>query len=146
MDITLLISKDPVNKISKTFTDSKQYTDCVFKQETDRENPDIKISGDDLSDIQKYNYVQIGNIYYRINSLEFCRNGLFILHCQKDLLATYKDYILASKAMISRSEKSYNLYLPDSQASVLGYQVVDAIDDGKAIMDGDTIIGVIIGE
>ena len=79
----------------------------VFKENTSRENPVLKLSSSGLDNDYDWNYIHILGSYYYINDIVFVNNDIFELHCSIDVLATYKTEIEASTQYIVRST-NYN--------------------------------------
>lgn len=82
-----------------------------YKESVDTHNPVITFSAVDAS---LYNYAKIGDKYYYVDSCVSLRNNIWELTLRIDLLATYRNEILNTKAYISRATKKYNAYLYDS--------------------------------
>ena len=65
--------------------------------------------------IPNINYFYIDEFarYYFITGVEIVRNDLWQISGHVDVLATYKDQILANRAIIQRNQNNYNLLLND---------------------------------
>lgn len=70
--------------------------------------------------------------------------GITYLHCTIDAWASWSDSIYNSSQFVTRSEKHYNPYIPDSDLPIPSKQEVD-VYPGKQIIAGTEthIIGVI---
>lgn len=77
-------------------------------------NPTITIEGLTAEELPKTNYVYIPDFgrYYYINNIILKKN-LYELQMHVDVLMSFKDGIRLNNAVISRQQKSYNLYLRD---------------------------------
>lgn len=123
MQIVLFKNNDDKRKLTKTLngglTISGKLTDL-----TDFLNPVIELGYN--ADIINYNYVYIPAFkrYYFVDNFSVDNNVLTInLHC--DVLMTYKNDILSSKALVTRTHVG-NKYLPDAmitQTSKINRQV-----------------------
>lgn len=81
------------------------------------QRPQIEITGD----ASGYNYIEIAGRYYQIISCDRKRTGLSVLQCQLDPLWTFKDAIYALPAVVNRSYRMVNAYLPDPMQRVNQY-------------------------
>lgn len=77
-------------------------------------NPTISIEGLTAEELTKANYAYIPDFgrYYYINNIILKKN-LYELQMHVDVLMSFKDSIRLNNAVISRQQKSYNLYLRD---------------------------------
>lgn len=78
-------------------------------------DPVIKIEDFTGFDITKANYAYVAEFerYYYINNIVCITDKIFELHMHVDVLKTYASGIRSNKAVISRQENQYNLYLQD---------------------------------
>lgn len=118
MEITLYQNVSEKNRLNKEFADELATT-AIFKDEVDIINPTLRITGDISIISFNYLYIKELNRYYYIDNIVSVRNNLWELKCSIDVLMTYKEDIKLQKALISRQENKYNLYLPDSSFKVL---------------------------
>lgn len=81
------------------------------------QRPTIEITGD----ASGYNYIEVAGRYYQIISCDRKRTGLSVLQCQLDPLWTFKDAIYALPAVVNRSYRMVNAYLPDPMQRVNQY-------------------------
>lgn len=106
-------TNSPSNLIMKQFTKVLELNG-VLRQETELINPIITI--ETLSDISKFNYIQIPtfNRYYYITSLKVIRTNLYEIKCHCDVLNSFSSEILKNKAIVLRQENNFNLLLNDN--------------------------------
>ena len=83
-------------------------------------SPDFRVDlgGADIVPFYNYCYVAAWDRYYFINDWTADHN-LWIAHCSVDVLATYKDVILASTQFVSYSSVSGSPWLADTRVPVL---------------------------
>lgn len=83
-------------------------------------SPDFRVDlgGADIVPFYNYCYVAAWDRYYFINDWTADHN-LWIAHCSVDVLATYKDVILASTQFVSYSSVSGSAWLADTRVPVL---------------------------
>lgn len=64
-----------------------------------------------------YNYLYVKELkkFFFITNKELLNSNLIKLYCHVDVLETYKTEILKHNCIVGRNEKSYNLYIPDSE-------------------------------
>lgn len=72
---------------------------CVFKDDCSIVNPVFVLDGIDLS----VNYVQFNNRYYFVRDIVLQNKNIYELHCEIDVLATWKSAIGASTQYVLRS-------------------------------------------
>lgn len=60
-----------------------------------------------------YLYIEQFHRYYYIRNIISTNYRLWEIHCHVDVLMSYKDAILANRAIVSRQENMYNLMLDD---------------------------------
>jgi hypothetical protein len=77
-------------------------------------NPIINIENLSPAELTKANYAYIPDFgrYYYINNITL-KKHLYELQMHVDVLMSFKDGIRLNNAVISRQQKSYNLYLRD---------------------------------
>lgn len=106
-------TSEPI-KVSKELTNEKIMTGNL-KEECSILSPSIMIQSDES--IFTYNYAYIDEFlrYYFITDIVCVRNGLYRLSLKVDVLTTYQEEIKSLKAVISRQQNTYNLYLNDGE-------------------------------
>lgn len=112
MNITLY------KNFSKKKNSTKQPTggrtiDAKFKAPTSYENPTFIVHGIDFD----YTYAKWGDHYYFINDIVIGNNDIFEIHCNQDVLATFKSDIGNYEAFIERSDSHVDPLIPDSALS-----------------------------
>lgn len=88
--------------------------DVRLKAGTSVERPVFLLQGIDL----KANYCKWNNHYYYINDIMLGNNEIYELQCTQDLLATYKDEILAMSGYVEYSASSFNKWIPDHRLTM----------------------------
>lgn len=137
MSVTLTLYKincDP-NTVDKTayITDSVTKSGAI-RGEFDVQNPVIECTGD----LSQYNYAELNGRYYRIENCNRQRTGLSLLTLHTDVLWTYKDSIYNLVAVVNRSYRLVNSYLPDTEQKTVQYTQCVNKNIGSAL---DYIIG-----
>lgn len=114
MTVTFYINNSPDNAVSKNLTAIVSIA-CVFKNPSSIQTPDIIISGQDLTLFKDANYMYINTTerYYYITDVTSLKNNLVEILGRVDPLMSFKEKILANTAIISRNEKSWNLFIND---------------------------------
>ena len=138
-DIVLQYNESEKNRIDKTLTDIATVSGTL-RSETSIIDPVIIVEGD-LTDYTRCNYVTIeafGRSYF-VTNIRSVSNDLIEISCHVDVLSSFKTGILSNRAIISRSESEWNLYLNDG--SLKSYQdpyiLTEPFPDG---FDGFTFI------
>lgn len=87
---------------------------CTLLDRCSMHNPVLEIRFDDQT-APAYNYVYIPSFsrYYFIQEWEYVR-GLWLAHCNVDVLASFKTEIGSSSQYVTRSASSFNGYIPDT--------------------------------
>lgn len=111
-DIVLYNNQDPLNKITKNPTAVSTLTGTL-KAQTDIVNPVIIVEASSVP-VVNYARIELFRRWYFITDIQSVRNGLWEIHMRCDVLKTYAEGILACKAIVSRQEKIYNLYIDDT--------------------------------
>ncbi len=113
MTIEFYVNQSEKNRLDKTLV-SAFNLNGELKEDCSIIDPVIKIVGD-VSSMASVNYMYIPSFsrYYFINNVISINNEICEVHAHVDVLSTYKDEIRAQRAVISRQEKKWNLYLND---------------------------------
>lgn len=92
-----------------------------LKQDTSIVHPTLILSNS--SGVMGANYIYIPNLnrYYYIDNITASQQRL-IVECSVDVLMSFKSEILNCEVVIDRAEHNYNLYLPDDNIKLYGYQ------------------------
>mgnify|MGYP003508445442 FL=1 len=113
MTIEFYVNQSEKNRLDKTLV-SAFNLNGELKEDCSIIDPVIKIVGD-VSSMASVNYMYIPSFsrYYFINNVISINNDICEVHAHVDVLSTYKDEIRAQRAVVSRQEKKWNLYLND---------------------------------
>ena len=113
MIINFYVNHSEKNRLDKTLV-SAFNLNGELKEDCSIIDPVIKIVGD-VSSMASVNYMYIPSFsrYYFINNVISINNEICEVHAHVDVLSTYKDEIRAQRAVVSRQEKKWNLYLND---------------------------------
>lgn len=76
--------------------------------------PVFVISDNDFN----YNYCSFNGRYYWVTDINAARNGMFEVSCVVDVLASWKDDILNTSAMIEYSASDYDLMISDRRLAI----------------------------
>lgn len=72
-----------------------------------------------LSDVEGYVYLKAWNNYYYIDRVAYDINGAQYINCIIDVLATWKEEILATSAFVKYSSSDYSSLLNDNRVAML---------------------------
>ena len=105
--------------LTKSLSAQITFDNCVFKDDSSVENPNVVISTG--TDITEYNYMYIVDLhrYYFIREIGVVRAGVYYIRGHVDVLSTYASEIKACSAIIARQENLYNMYLDDPEFKTL---------------------------
>ena len=145
MKLFLYIVNDGDNVINKSLGKSIEI-DIVFKSDADIINPVILLETISGVNFTEFNYCHIPelNRYYFISSIRNVNNRLWNLYCECDVLMTYKQDILNSKARLFRSIRNGDYFNASIDSSVI--KTVNHIDFNKSISNVKTLILTTVGE
>ena len=112
LTLTLYTVNCEPQTVDKTeyITDSLTVSGTI-RGEFDKQNPKIECAGN----FSAYNYAELDGRFYRITSCNIQRTGLSLLTMHTDVLWTYKEQIYNLNAVVDRSFRLVNSYLPDSE-------------------------------
>ena len=111
------VSCDPHTVDKTDYITATTAVSGTIRGDLDVQRPVIDIAGD----VSGYNYAELGGRYYHIDSCNRMRTGLSVLTLSTDVLWTYKDAIYLLPAVVDRSYRMVNAYLPDSKQRVRQY-------------------------
>lgn len=110
MNIDLYVNNSATNVINKDIDLITSLTGSHLKKNTDNYNLEIVISYTDNYNKCNYVYIPHFNRYYYVTSIEYSQQTI-ILHCQCDVLMSFKSIILASSQIVIAQEKKGDMYL-----------------------------------
>ena len=118
MQITFYSTDDGENVINKTLSQGVTIP-INLKRETDILSPVLTLTNKTGIDYSQFNYCYIDVLkrFYFIRTVRQLNSALFHVELSCDVLETYKDKILASKARFKRKVKTgdyYNASIDDS--------------------------------
>lgn len=116
-NVVLMYNREELNKISKSPSTVMTLTGSL-REETDLVDPEINVEYNGTLTNVNYMYIQEFHRYYFITKIESIRTNLWRIHAHCDVLKTYAEGILATQAVVARSESRYNLYLNDAMFKV----------------------------
>lgn len=113
MTINFYTNQSEKNRLDKTLVSAFDLNG-ELKEDCSIIDPVIKITAD-VSSMASVNYMYIPSFsrYYFINNVISINNDICEVHAHVDVLSTYKDEIRSQRAIVSRQEKKWNLYLND---------------------------------
>lgn len=106
------IAKRRNSTLQPTLTES---FDVLLKSPTSLHTPTFTISAESFD----YNYLQWNDRYYFVTDVVSRNNGLWEVSAVCDVLATFKDDIMASTQFVSYSSHKSSIWLPDTRVPLL---------------------------
>lgn len=97
------------NSTKRPLDSAGTSVDVNLKDSTSIEAPVFELASNDFS----INYVKVFGAYYFVTDIVSVVDGIIELHCQKDVLATFKDEIGSYTAFVERAASSYDLDVRD---------------------------------
>lgn len=120
MQITLYSGISKRRNSTALPTGSGTNLEVYLKEATSIMTPIFILEGDYVT--SGYNYAYFNNRYYWINDIVSVHNNLTELHCEIDVLATYRLNIMASTAFIAYAATAHNAQIIDPRISQITYQ------------------------
>lgn len=107
MDVNFYLYTGRLNELNKELPTGTTI-DCVLKQKSNTINFDLVLNK--KIDNFNYNYCYIPklNKYYFINNLSIVNNSVILLSLKVDVLMSYKNILLETKARIKECDNNYN--------------------------------------
>lgn len=112
MNIKFYTNLSEKNAINKSITLIDDFTGTL-REESSIIDPVITFTS--LSNLSACNYAYIPEFgrYYFVNDITCVRNNYYQVSMHVDVLMTYKDQILANRAIIDRNETQFDLKIND---------------------------------
>lgn len=108
MIIKLYNTKDSNNTIGKMLTDEQTF-DITFKDTFDIINPIVMLKSD-VPILRNYAYIPEFGRYYFITSIQIQPNRIYKLYLECDVLESFKNDILASYGLVTRSAEGNKFF------------------------------------
>lgn len=107
MDVNFYLYTGRLNELNKELPTGTTI-DCILKQKSNTLNFDLILNK--KIDNFNYNYCYIPklNKYYFINNLSIVNNSVILLSLKVDVLMSYKNILLETKARIKECDNNYN--------------------------------------
>lgn len=136
MSISVLFSNG-----NKKENSTKQLTmsithNCVFKNGCSMLSPTLLLEIDS-SVFPDYTEFKIEDRYYKVVDIRSVRNNLFEITGEIDVLATYKQDILASTQFVSYSSYKSSIWLADNRVPILASETVAHASANVPVLDPD---------
>ena len=112
MTVIAYTNNSEINRVGKSLTQVASYTGSL-KGACDVLSPVITLQLNAVPTNVNYMYVEEFSRYYFVTGWTVEITGLVTVSLSVDVLETYKELIKATRAIIERQEKKYNVYLPD---------------------------------
>lgn len=140
MIIKLFNTTDSNNTIGKTLTDEQTF-DITFKDIFDIINPIVLLKSD-VPIIKNYAYIPEFGRYYFITSIQIQPNKIYKLYLECDVLESFKNDILASYGLVTRSTEG-NRFFDGGLNSEVRSEITLFHADKEVEQDGTIILVVV---
>ena len=131
------------NHVDKVITQVGTDITGTLRDDCSIINPVLQLENFTGLDLTKVNYayiVEFGRYYY-INNITL-RNKLYEISMHVDVLMSYKDEIRTNKAVVSRQENNYNLYLQDGVFKTKAFPHIQIVQFPDGFSDFNFIFSV----
>lgn len=107
-------TKDDNRKLTKVITKLADINSFKIKDDVSVLAPIVRLSNSHAIEAN-YCYLKKFKRYYYIREAVVMNDDIVELHCEIDVLQTYRDYILNLNTFIERQEFNYSPYVTDSK-------------------------------
>lgn len=113
-----------VNSTKQPPGDTEWSPEVLLKEPVSFYNPVLRVGVQTGANVTRHNYLRIDNVcgvshaYYFIDNWVSIREDIYECTCTMDLLATYKEYILATTAYVEYSDSAGNALIPDRRVAL----------------------------
>lgn len=144
MELNLYKCSDGDNVINKTLTE-KLTINITLKRDVNITAPQIILMNDNGAFFNQYNYAEIPELgrFYFIDSVTSLNNKMESLALRCDVLETYKDDVLASKARFMRGLKTGDYIAANIDYSVI--KTITKIESNSGFTGNPTMILTSVG-
>ena len=97
-------------------------TSCYIIDATSLYKPTLKLSKSIAPNSFNYVYIPEFNRYYFVDEPPEYDSGYYTIKLRCDVLMSFKNTFTEEEVVVDRSESAYNLYLPDNELKLYGYQ------------------------
>ena len=112
MNIDCYFNGEDPRVLGKTPVFSKQRTGQLMDS-TDIEHPTFAFDNDDIP-LENYFWIEaFGKYYFRKSAPKQSFEGMWIVEMEEDYLETWKESIMALKAILARQQYLFNVYQKD---------------------------------
>lgn len=118
MQITFYKNQSENRMINKTLTDALVLDGQLRETGISLTNPSISFELDESIFTYNYAYIPLFNRYYYITKIEVQYENLITIYFHCDVLASFKDEILANSGYVDNSKNYANFYLNDKNLPV----------------------------
>lgn len=125
MNIKLYTNTSERNRVTKNLENELLLTGYL-RENCSVENPEIEFRLNlDARITSNYMFIEPFQRYYFINDLISISTGIYRAICHVDVLMSFAEAIKANRAILSKSENKWNLYLNDGTFKI--YQNPDVL-------------------
>lgn len=145
MELNLYVVNDSDNVINKTLTD-KVTININLKRDVDISSPSLILLDGQGVNYSAFNYADIPELArsYFINNVQRLNHKMIQVDLVCDVLETYKDDVLASKARFNRAIKTGDYYNANVDQSTL--KTITKHESNVSIADQSAMILTSVGE
>lgn len=118
MQATFYYNKSDKRYLNKSIEAKYSNIDIEILSPSSVVRPSLKVSSGLIGQGVNYVYVSELERYYYITDW-IMENGYIRLECEVDVLMSFKDAIKDKNVIVSRQEKSYNLYQIDAKTQTI---------------------------
>lgn len=144
MTLTFYVNSSDPRKLDKSLASLGSIENVVLRSEQSAKDPIFRIATNSLPTAFNYCYCDRTMRYYFCEPPVLVRNGLFDIQCHTDTLSTFKDYIRAQTATVTRNQSRANGYLSDDRYKALAYEEIVTKQFPNA-MENDSLILLTVG-
>ena len=118
---------DDPRTISKTLANQVDYT-CQLLDSAEMVNPTLRVKCTNETFNANYCYISFFDRFYYITGQTVESANTILLHCQLDVLYTYRQALLSSTFLVTRNENIGSTYIPDNMLPLKGNKEMKVIE------------------
>lgn len=118
---------DDPRTVSKTLSNQLDYS-CQLLDSADMITPTLRVKCTSDTFNANYCYISFFDRYYYIIEQTVESANTILLHCQLDVLYTYRQALLNSNFLVTRNENIGSTYIPDNMLPLKGNKEMKVIE------------------
>lgn len=124
MTLSFFVNASDPKKVDKVLESLGEIQNCVLRDGQSAKDPVFRVATAALPTAFNYCYCDHTQRFYFCEPPVMVRNGLYDIQCHTDTISTFKDYIRAQTATVTRNQTLANGYLIDDRFKSVAYEEI----------------------